>query len=278
VTVRLIKDVHLYESLRSQFPTVVDVFDLFYAGSIDNVTAEYRLFGLFKIIDENWVKCKPVSTNLTSDYLKTSLCLGQPDDNGCRVFDWRYEQSRFCKCRGTTRKTSMMTMDNIFLFPEQFSDTVTESLRKFVQESTSKTLCSQCNDQIQIQRRTIVHPMVLHLSYVTSGANPQPNLPNHLEKEVDFDGKTYDIVGATYFGDSRFRLRYFLKPDVYEVKESPKSDLGDKAISIKIHDKYENALPGSFTDEDRLETYQIHDVFYRQRPDDYVEASDGLKK
>ena len=277
VTVKLISDSQLDDSLKSRFPSVIEIFELFYRGYIDNFAAENRLFELFKITDENWVSRKQSYLNLTIDYLKKSLCVGGGVD-GCHVFDWRYEQSWFCgKCKKNSGERTITTSE-IVLLTRDFRNTVNESLRNLVQESARGTrTCSLCNDRLRIHRRTLSYPMVLHLSYEASGVHPQPGLPNHLDKVVDFDGKPFDIVGATYYGNSHVKFRYVLHPNVYELEEGPSPDLGDRATSIEIQGDYENALPGSFSDEGEV-NYQIHDVFYRRRPAEYQEESSGLKR
>jgi hypothetical protein len=115
--------------------------------------------------------------------------------------------------------------------------------------------------------------MVLHISYSATEFQP-----NHLDKEVIFDGKTYEIVAATYFGRSHLKLRYFFRPNVYELEEGKCPDLGDRGTSIAIPDDYEKALPGSFADVEGSVRFQIHDVFYRRRPNEYQEESFGLKR
>ena len=97
--------------------------------------------------------------------------------------------------------------------------------------------------------------------YVT-GVHPQPNLSDHLEKEVELDSKKYDILGATYYGGSRFQFRYFLSPGVFDSRKEILAD-------------YREAFAGSFVDDGVR--YQIYDVYYRQRSDEYEDDSNGQK-
>ena len=263
VTLRLISDSNqLYKSLRSQFPSVIEVFDLFYTSKIDCRNAERRIFQLFRVADKDWKNHNPVDTCLTIDYLKRSFWVPPPHDTtDCQVFEWRYEESWCCgNCQLVEHRKDKM---NVFIVvPEYFRNTVNESVRTLVQESIGNIVCSQCKNQLLPVRRTVSHPMILHLNYVT-GVHPQPNLPDHLEKEVELDSKKYDILGATYYGGSRFQFRYFLSPGVFDSRKEILAD-------------YREAFAGSFVDDGVR--YQIYDVYYRQRSDEYEDESNGLKR
>jgi len=105
-------------------------------------------------------------------------------------------------------------------------------------------------------------------------------LPAFLEREINFDGIKDDIVGATYGNGSHFIFRYVNGPEVFEADGMHRDSDGVRsALSVPTNEDYEISLPGELTNSSgrRGRNYRINDVYYRQRPADYVEDH-GFKR
>ena len=253
----------------SQYPQVTDIFNLVFIGEINNVEARNRLFYLFNVDDDRWKRSLYVQTSLTYMYLKSKLWV-EPNNINDSVFRWRFETVWHCiNCKKFKNKEpKIQWQDAINLLGINCKPTVSESIKISLRESVKNKICFSCSCQLKINRRTIAHPIILHLVYPTNEQTGYINLPIFVDKCVDFDGQNYDIVGATYGNGNHFKFRFLFNDKVHEADSmnSRDSDGTPMALSIPTNQDYDTTLPGELPKLLRTgRSYKICDVYYKKR-------------
>ena len=274
VNLKLIGDKFTLTKIADQYPKVYEVFEEVYSGNMHNVAAKELLFSLFHVDNINWKRHNFVQTELTFGYLKTVLFV-PPSNINDSLFTWRFEITWHCpSCEKCIGAPNYHSMNEIGFFNQGCTSSVDDTIQKILNESVMKKFCHTCIVRLAIRRRTFAYPTVLHLCYFTGAheGNGVAELPAFLDREIQFDGIQYTLVGATYGNGSHFIFRYVIGSEVFEADGLQRDYDGVRsAISVPLNEDNKISFPGEIINSSgRGRNYKINDVYYRLRPADYT--------
>jgi hypothetical protein len=262
--------------MEDEYPVLVSVFDDLYNQRVHNIQAKEKFKSIFQIGDERYKEGQFVELGLFHDYIQKELYLLQPDKN-CSTFHWTYKVVWVCQsCEAKDEDEKVNVRNNVTVEIRNCQTTVQGSLDAFLSGSIRKKFCPECYRETKISRKTIMHPNVLHLTYLSNGLNGELHLPDFLEKVLIIDGEFYDIVGASYGNGLHFIFRYYCDGKVFEADgmvEHPTSTMRRKrraALSWEIKEPYEIALAGHINytigkNKIKIGGTKIIDVYYTMR-------------
>ena len=76
--------------------------------------------------------------------------------------------------------------------------TMQESIESILSESTLVRECEKCMIPCTILRESLLHPIILHLSYSYGGVGVEVDVPTFIEEVIIVEEVVYDLVGAIY--------------------------------------------------------------------------------
>jgi hypothetical protein len=212
---------------REEFPKVVEVFDNLYAGKIHNIQAKERFLKLFKIKDKRWQINSSVELRLITDYLKSDLSAVHPNGEES-LLEWVFKTYWVCeKCGAKTcqkynygpekGEDYIHKRDNVLFLMRSSKFTVQESIDAVLSESTLTRVCENCMIPCTILRESLLHPIILHLSYPFGGVGVVVDMPTFIEEVVIVEEIVYDLVGVVYGDGLHFFFRFLKNNKVYEA-------------------------------------------------------------
>ena len=221
--------------------------------------------------------------NLITDYMKDKLFVLQADSQ-YSTFQWSFIVSWVCEhCDIKYNDDTVTIRDNITFMAKLGTFTVQDTLDNFLITSVRHRYCEICDKKTKVERETIAHPNIMHLSYPAANKNGVVDIPVFLDEVIITEGVVYNLIGAVYGDGGHFVFRYLRDGKVYEadgMDTHPTSTYHKKiraALSREITGPSRISLAGIINYKDKnYEGKQAIDIYYMKADDSIV--ANNVKK
>ena len=161
-------------------------------------------------------------------------------------------------------------LTEVYLQPRHcVSGNVEQSVSDFMEDSVRTKICEVCSTTMQIQRKTVYQPQVLHLCYAVKADENCCRLPDVFPSFIDVEGQPYELQGAIYGNGSHFTSRFIRNNKIYLADGMRCRQGVYEALSVELNNDNEYCLPGEIkhsNESSKKRKFTPHDragdVFY----------------